>query len=213
VPSDEQRFESRATDRLMTFSDAVVAIAITLLALDLPVPTGNTMFGFWSSLRHDDGRYVSFLISFGVIAAAWSHHHEVFRYVDRIDSRLRTFDLFWLLLIVLIPFATKLLTVKGSGALGPHALRFGFYALLQVLISAALLSMAHYVTSRGLQATDAPPLAGTDADWQTYGLMLGFGLSIPAFFVTTYAWALWFLVPLLVRQLRRLQHRSHRSTA
>jgi uncharacterized membrane protein len=164
VSVEEQRFESRATDRLLIFSDAVVAIAITLLALDLPVPIGTTMSGFWSSIRHDDGRYVSFLISFGVIAAAWSHHQDVFRYVDRVDSRLRALDLCWLFLIVLIPFATKLLTVRGAAGLGPHALRFGFYALLQVLASAALLSMAHYVTSHGLQATGAPSLAGTHAD-------------------------------------------------
>jgi uncharacterized membrane protein len=211
VPDQQQRFESRATDRLLIFSDAVVAIAITLLALDLPVPTASTMTGFWSSLRHDDGRYVSFLISFGVIAAAWSHHQDVFRYVDRVDSRVRALDLCWLLLIVLIPFATKLLTVRGDGALGPHALRFGFYALLEVLTCAALLSMARYVTSHGLQATDAPSLARTHADWQTYGLMIGFGLSIPIFFVTPYAWALWFFVPLIVGQVRRLQLRGHRD--
>jgi uncharacterized membrane protein len=209
VFTEESRFESRATDRLMIFSDAVVAIAITLLALDLPLPTGSTMSGLWSSVRHNDGRYVAFLISFGVIAAAWSHHREVFRYVQRVDSRLRTFDLFWLLMIVLIPFATKLLTTRGDGAIGPHALRFGFYALLQVLTSALLLTMAHYVSSRGLLAAEAPPLGGTDTDWQTYGLMLGFGLSIPVFFATTYAWALWFAVPLLVGQFRRLHYRSH----
>lgn len=189
----------------------MVAIAITLLALDLPVPTGNTMTGFWSSLRHDDGRYVSFLISFWVIAAAWSRHQDVFQYVDRVDSRLRALGLCWLLLIVLIPFATRLLTVRGDSDLGPHALRFGFYALLQVLTCAVLLSMAHYVTSHGLQATGASVLAGTHADWQTYGLMIGFGLSIPIFFVTIYAWALWFVVPLSVGQLRRLQLRSHRD--
>jgi uncharacterized membrane protein len=210
VSGDETRFESRAIDRLIVFSDAVVAIAITLLALDLPVPTGNTMSELWSSLRQDDARYVSFLISFFVIAAAWSHHREVFRYVDRIDSRLRTLDLFWLLIIILIPVATKLLTVKGASNLGPHALRFGFYALLQVLMSAALLAMAHYTTSRGLQATDAPPLATTDSDWQTFGLILGFGLSIPVFFVTTKAWALWFLLPVVVALLRRLLYRSRR---
>jgi hypothetical protein len=80
-----------------------------------------------------------------------------------------------------------------------------------VLMSAVLLLMAHYTTSRGSEAADAPRLATTDADWQTYGLMIGFGLSIPIFFVTTRAWALWFLVPVIVAQIRRLLRRRQRA--
>ena len=76
---------SRATDRLVAFSDAVVAIAITLLALDLPVPAGATMSEFLSSLGNNYERYVAFLISFVVIAAAWRRYHSVFRYIDRVD--------------------------------------------------------------------------------------------------------------------------------
>ena len=208
MPDDEPGFEARAADRLIFFSDAVVAIAITLLAIDLPVPAGHTVPEFWSSVRHNDGSYAAFLISFMVIAASWSHHHDVFRYVQRVDSRLRTFDVAWLLMIVLTPFATKLLTANEHDTVGAHALRFGFYALLQVLASAALLAMAHRMMSHHLQAPDAP-LAGSDEDWQSYGLMLGFGLSIPVFFITTYAWLLWVLVPLLVAQARRLQRRDH----
>lgn len=154
------------------------------------------MTAFWHSVRGNDGHYLALLISFAVIAAAWSHHREVFRYVERVDSRLRMYSMFWLLMIILIPFATKLLTSKGDDAVGPHALRYGFYALLQVLTSAVLLAMAHYVNS-ALRAADARLPAGTDADWQAFGLMLGFALSIPVFFATTYAWALWFIVPLL----------------
>ena len=138
VPDDGSGYETRAVDRLTIFSDAVVAIAITLLAIDLPVPEGDTVSEFWSSVRHNDGHYAAFLISFVVIAAAWSNHHDLFRYARRIDSRLRTFNTGWLLMIVLIPFATRLLTASGQPTLDAHALRFGFYALLQVLASASV---------------------------------------------------------------------------
>src|SRR5690348_11537527 len=47
MPDGEMEAESRATDRLTLFSDAVVAIAITLLAIDLPVPEGGTVPLFW----------------------------------------------------------------------------------------------------------------------------------------------------------------------
>ena len=96
---------SRATDRLIAFSDAVVAIAITLLALELPVPTRHTVAELWSSVGQSDGHYAASLISFAVIAATWSHHHDVFRYAERFDARMRSLNMIWLLMIVLIPFA------------------------------------------------------------------------------------------------------------
>jgi Endosomal/lysosomal potassium channel TMEM175 len=121
MPDEEMEAESRATDRLTLFSDAVVAIAITLLAIDLPVPEGGTVPLFWESVRHNGGPYAAFLISFFAISAAWRDHHDIFKYVRRVDSRLRTYNTFWLLMIVLNPFATKLLTAPGHQDLDTHA--------------------------------------------------------------------------------------------
>jgi uncharacterized membrane protein len=185
----------------------VVAIAITLLAIDLPVPAGDTVHAFWLSARDNDGHYVAFLISFAAIAAAWSNHHDVFRYLKRSDSRFRTLNMAWLLTIVLTPFATKLLTSTGNGTLNVHALRFGFYALLQVLSAAAMLAMVRHMISAHLLAPDTPPRLADEANWGSYVLMLGFGLSIPVLFATTYGWLLWFGVPLVVRRVRhRIAH-------
>ena len=113
----------------------------------------------------------------------------------------------WLLTIVLNPFATRMLTTRGHQTLDAHALRFGFYALLQVLASVVLLAMLRHLVSHG-QAPDAPPLAVTNMTWASYGVVLGFGLSIPVFFATTYGWLLWIIIPALVARLRQLQHRN-----
>jgi uncharacterized membrane protein len=204
VSDAERESESRAVERLTIFSDAVVAIAITLLALDLPVPEGDTVSAFWSSVRRNDGHYAAFLISFFVIAAAWGNHHDLFRYARRFDPRLRTLNTAWLLTIVLVPFATRMLTTLGHPTVGAHALRFGFYALLQVLESGALLGMLRHMVAHGL-APDAPQPALTGMARQCYVLMAGFGLSIPLFFVTTGAWLLWIVVPLLAGQAGRLR--------
>jgi uncharacterized membrane protein len=205
VPDDEVGASSRGVERLTYFSDAVVAIAITLLALELPVPEGGTVPEFLTSVRHDAGHYAAFLISFTVIAVAWLDHYGLFRYVKGTDNRLLAFNIAWLLAIVLNPFATKLLVVSGA-TVDTHALRFGFYALLQVLGSAALLAMLGHLTSRGL--TDSPLPVANRMAWQYSGLLLGFALSIPVFFATTYAWVLWVACPLLAWQVRRRRQRQ-----
>jgi uncharacterized membrane protein len=204
VAYDEREAGLRVTERLTYFSDAVVAIALTLLAIELPVPRGDTVPEFWLSFEHDDGHYAAFLISFLVIAAAWSDHHELFRYVTQVDSRLRQLNMGWLLSIVLIPFATRLLIVSEQ-TVATHALRFGFYALLQILESAALYAMVRHMTAAGL--ADIPPQVARRMARRCVLLMLGFGLSIPVFFATVYAWVLWLVPPLLSDYLRRRQRR------
>ena len=88
VPEVEVEVEARATDRAVTFGDAVIAIAITLLALDLPVPLdGLTNGQFLHALGHDWSGYLALLISFLVIANHWSTHRRVFRYVSRLNDR------------------------------------------------------------------------------------------------------------------------------
>ena len=209
MPGYEMEAESRATDRLTLFSDAVVAIAITLLAIDLPVPEGGTVPLFWESVRHNGGHYAAFLISFFAIAAAWRDHHDIFKYVRRVDSRLRMLNTLWLLMIVLNPFATNLLTAPGHPDLDTHALRFGFYALLQVLESATVFVMLAHILSHGL-APRTPRAMAIDIARQSFNLILGFGLSIPLFFVTANAWILWIVVPLVVSRWRHL-HRRRRN--
>jgi uncharacterized membrane protein len=204
VSDDELESGPRATERLTFFSDAVVAIAMTLLAIDLPVPEGDTLSKFWISVEHDDGHYAAFLISFVVIATAWRGHHELFRYARNVDTRLVLLNMGWLLTIVLNPFATKLLVVSGQ-TVTTHALRFGFYALLQVLEWAVLYAMLRYTIARRL--ADVPGPAAHRITWQAFSLMTGFGLSIPVFFATTYAWLLWIASPLLAGLLRRRRRR------
>lgn len=209
MPDDEVETDARAAERLTFFSDAVVAIAITLLAIDLPVPAGGTVGAFWKSAEHDDGHYAAFLISFVVIAAAWSDHHELFAYAKRVDGRLRAINIWWLLSIVLNPFATRLLVVSGQN-LATHALRFGFYALLQLLESGTVYAMLRHMNSH--QLADIPAPISASLARKSYLVMAGFGVSIPVFFVTTYAWVLWIASPVLGIQLRRQRRRLKSRT-
>ncbi|MEV6210286.1 TMEM175 family protein [Kitasatospora sp. NPDC051914] len=197
-----RRFESRSTDRLIFFSDAVVAIAITLLALELPVPEGPGVAEFRSSVADDLDHYLAFLISFVVIAAAWRQHNTAFRYAERIDSRVRTLNLWWLMTIVLNPFATKLLTTEGDDV-DTMPLRFGFYALLQFLANAAILAMVRRMSLHHLRDPDVPPAFAVAEQRVLYGMLAGFGLSVPLFFLTPFAWVLWIALPVAAGQVRR----------
>ena len=200
----ELEYEERAVDRLALFSDAVAAIAITLLAIDLPVPEGKNVSAFWASVKLNDGHYAAFLLSFTVIAVMWGNHHGIFRYLKQADGRLRAINTVWLLALILNPFATRLLTASGPETPATESLQSGFYALIQVLESAAVLAMLQHISSHQ-QAPDAPRSAMTDTAWRSWSVILAFGLSIPVFFATHYAWVLW-IIGLLFGQLRQLRH-------
>ncbi|GHE24645.1 DUF1211 domain-containing membrane protein [Kitasatospora indigofera] len=197
-----RRYEERAADRMIFFSDAVVAIAITLLALELPVPEGPTVAAFRSAVHDDLDHYLAFLISFAVIAAAWGQHNRVFRYTERTDARLRTLNACWLATVVLNPFATKLLTTEGDDT-ETVGLRFGFYALLQFLALAAVVAMERRMTSRRLRDPDVPAGLVAAGDPVLYGMLAGFGLSVPVFFLTPYGWILWIVLPKAAGRLFR----------
>ncbi|MGH1550174.1 TMEM175 family protein [Leifsonia poae] len=105
----------RGLDRLVNFSDATVAIAITLLILplvDAASQIGRQSFGdfvaenFWEIL--------AFVISFAVIARFWVVHHRVFEVVSSYDGAMVWYNFLWLLAIVSIPFSANVLS-NGAG--------------------------------------------------------------------------------------------------
>jgi uncharacterized membrane protein len=194
-------------ERLLLFSDAVVAIAITLLAIELPIPHGASSQEFVSSVRHNGEHYIAFVISFVVIASAWTLHRRVWAFAESFDHRQMTVNMVWLFTIVLFPFATSLLHGQGGQSVTVHAYRFGFYALLELIDDAALILIARRMISASLHLPDVDPREITDATWPCIAAIVGFGLSIPVLFATKYGWVLWVVGPLAVNQYRRLRRR------
>jgi uncharacterized membrane protein len=111
-------------DRVLFFSDAVFAIAITLLAIDLKVlPSTKAPRAIHGHLHHavptspiDRFGLVSFGISFAVIGLFWLGHHGIFRYIVALDRPLISINLFFLGTIALLPYPTRLLEVGKSGS-------------------------------------------------------------------------------------------------
>jgi uncharacterized membrane protein len=89
-------------DRLLAFSDGVVAIIITIMVLELKVPHGAG----WEDLAGVLPVFLSYVLSFVYVAIYWNNHHHLLYTVNRVDGLIlwaNTHLLFWL---SLVPFAT-----------------------------------------------------------------------------------------------------------
>ncbi len=209
--TDDPQVEASAAERVIFFSDAVVAIAITLLALALPVPPGFPRMpniGLLHALHRDWPDYLAFLLSFLVIGNHWVAHRQIFRYVSRINRKVTVPNMGWLLMMILTPFATRMLS--GDGAFG---VRFTLYALIQVIASACLLLMSREIARGGLLRPGAPESARHPDHAPSLAIIIAFLVSIPVSFFTGWAFAVWGTIPLLVRLLRRLPGRGRRTTS
>jgi uncharacterized membrane protein len=104
-------------ERLVFFSDAVYAIAITLLVIDLRLPPGSGELDnreLTKALFLMLPQFFSYVLSFLVIGSFWNNHHYKFRYIRRYDRRLITLNLLLLMSIAFIPFPTAVLGESGN---------------------------------------------------------------------------------------------------
>jgi uncharacterized membrane protein len=103
--------------RLETFSDGVLAIAITLLTLDLPGDV-HSPNGLWSALAASWPKFAAYALSFTVIGIMWVNHHGLMDRVARVDRSLSFINLLLLLFIAALPFSTSLFAeyLRESGS-------------------------------------------------------------------------------------------------
>src|SRR3954466_837343 len=189
-----------ASERMTFFSDAVVAIAITLLAIDLPVPDGANSAELMASVGNYAFEYGTFVISFVVIGTHWLGHHRVFRYVRRTDGAIVRLNFLWLLLIVLNPFLTKVLTEGDM-----YFARFAMYAGAQAVQLCTFSVMMAVLTRKGAFAAGAPAWLTTRSYLRSLVGAGGFLISL-AFFplIGPWAFAFWGLFPMVVGRALRL---------
>lgn len=199
----------RGFERLVTFSDAVVAIALTLLVLPL-VEIPNELTGSQSlgTVFDDNGALLgSFALSFLVIWSFWSTHHRTMEYFAGYDAMMIRLHVVWLFTIVALPFTTQLLNAS-SHVDGAVPLYIGV-----LLVSAlSLYALAWWGRRRpellDLETEDAKAWAAQTASFVTsasLAIALILSLLIPA----VGAWPLLLLVldgP-IERVIGRLRHR------
>lgn len=103
--------QGNETGRIETFSDGVFAIAITLLVIEIKVPTHEQVktIGLVQALLDLWPSYLAFITSFATILVIWVHHHWIFVLVKKYDHLLFYLNGLLLLFVTFIPFPTALL--------------------------------------------------------------------------------------------------------
>jgi uncharacterized membrane protein len=140
------------TNRLESFSDGVMAVAITLLVLAIVPPTMKETSGH--SLIYELGRnwphYLAYVISFMTIGIIWINHHAMITRLREADHSILILNLFLLMTIGILPFATDLMATylpADHGQKVAAGLYAGSFLLMSIAFSALnrhiLLDRAH----------------------------------------------------------------------
>src|SRR4051795_1966326 len=141
-------------NRLEAFSDGVFAVAITLLVLEIAIPTGDDL---WHKLGDEWPSFASFFVSFWVIGIIWVNHHGVIDHLKRADLGVLYLNLLVLMAVVLIPFATALMAEHLNSGADAHvapAVSAGAFLFMAI----AMGTLWEYITRRrerlGVELTD-----------------------------------------------------------
>jgi uncharacterized membrane protein len=152
-PDDE---DLPSVARLLSLTDGVVAIALTLLVLQLTVPHGVTPPDTAGALRKqlfsNGDEFVSYAISFYVIAQFWLAHHRVFRHVSGHHEGLAWWNFAFLFTITIMPFTSNLL-----GDYGSNPLAVDLFAINLLLASLATQAVGIFGGRWGLMKASATP--------------------------------------------------------
>lgn len=133
--------------RLEALSDGVIAVAITLLVLDLAVPHVGEA-SLWEALVKEWPAFAAYVTSFLVIGILWMNHHSLFRQIRYVTRGLMLINLTFLMLVVAVPFATSL-AADYLIEPGPNAkVAMAIYSALGLAIAVVMVLLWRYVLAR-----------------------------------------------------------------
>jgi uncharacterized membrane protein len=205
---------SRQTDdnslgRLLTLSDGVFAIAMTLLALNLKVPPGLsghvTSQQLMQALGQQTDSYWSFILSFYVIALYWGGHRRLMRTVRVFNANLVRDTVFLLLIVAALPFPTSLL-----GNFGGTPFALALYGAFNALATLALILLAYDVRRCDPAARAAATAGDHTARLESWLNLAVFLLCIPAGYLFGGNGPYVLLLLILTNRLPMLKTLAHR---
>jgi uncharacterized membrane protein len=145
-------FEPLDMSRLVSFSDGVFAVAITLLVLNVAVPDVPMRLG---ALLHDQfPHYLIFVVSFVMVGIKWLNHHRMFALIERANTTLSILNLFLLLTICTVPFTAAI--VAKYLETPDAALASVVYGVVWVAVGCLYTIVYVYADRAGLTGANAP---------------------------------------------------------
>ena len=129
--------------RLEAFTDGVIAIIITIMVLSIPLPKTfeiKDLLVFFTSL-------IIYLLSFLVVGAFWNQHHHLFAYLEKVNHKIITANIFFLFFLSLIPLFTKWV-IENQGVLIPvigYDVVYLFVSFFYILISHLIMEESGHV--------------------------------------------------------------------
>lgn len=192
------------TERLVFFSDAVFAIALTLLVVDLKVPDVDDGESSWDVIVSLISGFIAFVISFTVIAINWFSHFRKFRVIKEFDGRLMAINFVLLFLVAFTPFPTSLIAEYPS-----EVASVVLYASVVTLLNLTQLWLWSYAYRHKMmdEGVDLPLYRFVRRNILVLPVVFGASILIAIFWDPTIAMYSWFLLyPATV--LTRLLSRS-----
>jgi uncharacterized membrane protein len=169
--------------RLEAFSDGVLAIAITLLIIEVKVPDAAPG-ALAHALREQWPSYAAYVVSFVVIGVMWVNHHAIFEQIRTVDRGLLFVNLMVLLGIAFLPFPTALLAeyIEEGGANATAAAVV--YSATMVFIAVAFLALQMYLRAHPRLAVAYSRERGAAAVRRSVVGPIAYAATIPLVFVS-----------------------------
>lgn len=173
--------------RLEAFSDAVIAILITIMVLELRVPDGAD----WRALQSIVPVLLTYVLSFAFLGVYWNNHHHMLHLADRINGRILWANLYLLFWLSLVPFVTRWM---GESQFAPFPT--AVYGGVMLMSGLAYLLLQTAIVARQGASSRLAAAVGKDLKGKLSGVL--YAAAIPLAFVNRWiAMGLYVVVALM----------------
>ena len=175
------------TDRLMAFTDAVLAIVITIMVVDLRVPASSD----WEAIEPLIPLLVAYALAFTNLGIFWTNHHHMLATASRVNGRALWANLFLLFWLSLVPFVIRWV---GEAGITPQPVA-AYGAVTVLAASGYILLERELILAEGTESRIRAVVGSRSKEWVSFGL---YGLGVPAAFISPWiAIALYIMVSLM----------------